>query len=49
MQKKLRKKVFSLLDNVIWIDCMNISPIKKKILVIIRESLNKQSQDFVYH
>ena len=48
MQKNW-EKVFSLLDNVIWIDCMKIFPIKKKILVIIRESLNKQYQDFVYH
>ena len=41
MQKKLHKKVFCFLDNCISIDSITIVPIKKRILVIGSQCINK--------
>ena len=47
--EKNSEKLFCFLDNCIWIDCIKIVPIKKRIFVIGSQYVNKKSYDFAYH
>ena len=43
MQKKKSEKAIRFLETRIWVDCIKIFPIKKRVLVISSQYVNKQS------
>ena len=49
MEKKNPEKVFFSRDNCIWIDCVKIVSIKKRMIVIGSQCVNKQPQGFAYY